>query len=151
MKKRTLNDIPAKLRDLRRHVGTAPRANLCREAVDPLTGELTVADLLADMAVDLMYYCSVCGEPWEEVVRRARLQFEREHLRADALEATYTSVFDGRIVVSSGCRFDPQTRMAFDIKKVECPEAARASALTDQFVSVGGRVLRAKDGVHFDY
>ena len=82
MKKQTLNDIPAKLRDLGRHVGTAPQAKLCREAVDPLTGELTVADLLADMAVDLTYYCTICGEPWEEVVRRARLQFDCEHLRA---------------------------------------------------------------------
>ena len=64
------------------------------------------------------------------------------------MKATYTSVWDGGIEVTTACQYNPDTKTVTDIEDsgvegVEC--------LEDEFVTVDGHDLREEDGVTFDY
>ena len=68
------------------------------------------------------------------------------------LNALYTSVFDDCIVCSSACQYDTERELCFDIATAaNADEAEDANALTDEYVTVNGKDLRANDGVQFEY
>ena len=68
------------------------------------------------------------------------------------INAIYTSVFDDCIVCSSACQYDSERKLCFDIATAaNADEAEDANALTDEYVTVGGKDLRDSDGVRFEY
>jgi hypothetical protein len=74
---------------------------------------------------------------------------EQEH---SIIDAEYTSVFDGSITCTSKCKYNTAFMLCYDIDDAENSEDADdANSLTDEYVTVNGKQLRAKDGVNFDY
>ncbi len=70
------------------------------------------------------------------------------------VKALYTSVFDdGAVVCTSGCDYDPNSGTVENIETAaNSADADNTNALTDEYVTLpDGTVLRAQDGVDFDY
>lgn len=68
------------------------------------------------------------------------------------VSATYSSVFDDSLRLSSPCKFDTASKRVFEIEPAAGEDAAGADALTDEYVTLpGGDQLHAEDGAFFDY
>ncbi len=65
------------------------------------------------------------------------------------MKATYTSVWDGGIEVTTVCDYDPDTKTVTDI---EDSGVEGVDTLEDEYVTLpDGSELREDDGVTFDY
>ena len=65
------------------------------------------------------------------------------------IKAIYTSVFDDSIVCESNCKYDTETKIAFDFDDAENSDKAdNTNALTDEYITVDGVQLR---DIEFDY
>lgn len=67
------------------------------------------------------------------------------------VEATYTSVFDDSIIITTKCKYNTRSKRCFDIETVDNDEADNANSLTDEYVTVNGKEFREAQGVTFDY
>ena len=68
-----------------------------------------------------------------------------------SIKATYTSVFDDSLSVSTPCRYDKKTKRVFAIQTSNA-NVENTNAMTDEFVILpDGTELRKDDGVEFDY
>lgn len=67
----------------------------------------------------------------------------------DKMRATYTSVWDGGIEITTACEYDPTTKLVSDI---EDSDVEGVETLEDEYITLpDGTELREKDGIKFEY
>lgn len=65
------------------------------------------------------------------------------------MNATYTSVWDGGIEITTDCEYDPNTKYVTDIGT---SDVDGVEVLEDEYVTLpDGTELREKDGIVFEY
>lgn len=67
------------------------------------------------------------------------------------MKATYTSVWDGGIEITTACQYNPDTKVVDDIEDSGV-DGDSVDIMEDEYVTLpDGKELRVRDGVTFEY